>query len=61
MNGKKFGYIEEALKSNFIAPVGPQVDALENEFAELFGFASSVALSSGTTAMHLALKRISVE
>jgi dTDP-4-amino-4,6-dideoxygalactose transaminase len=61
MNGKEFGYIEEAFKSNFIAPVGPQVDAFENEFAEQFGFASAVSLSSGTAAMHLALKRIGVE
>lgn len=61
MNGKEFGYIEEAFKSNFIAPVGPQVDAFENEFAEQFGFASAVSLSSGTAAIHLALKRIGVE
>jgi len=45
----------EAFDSNWIAPLGPQVDALEKEFAALVGANEAVALSSGTAALHLAL------
>jgi sugar O-acyltransferase (sialic acid O-acetyltransferase NeuD family) len=44
-----------ALDSNWIAPLGPQVDAFEAEFAAKLGVAHAVALSSGTAALHLAL------
>lgn len=60
MNGKEIGYVNDAIRSNFIAPIGPQVNAFEEEFAERFGFTSALALSSGTAAMHLALKGIEV-
>jgi pyridoxal phosphate-dependent aminotransferase EpsN len=45
----------EAFDSNWIAPLGPQVDAFEREFAERIGVKHAVALSSGTAALHLAL------
>ena len=45
----------EAFDSNWIAPLGPQVDAFEREFAAKVGAAHAVALSSGTAALHLAL------
>ena len=45
----------EAFDSNWIAPLGPQVDAFEREFAERIGAEHAVALSSGTAALHLAL------
>jgi dTDP-4-amino-4,6-dideoxygalactose transaminase len=45
----------EAFDSNWIAPLGPDVDAFEAEFAERIGIAHAVALSSGTAALHLAL------
>ena len=45
----------EAFDSNWIAPLGPQVDAFEREFAEKIGVKRAVALSSGTAALHLAL------
>lgn len=45
----------DAFDSNWIAPLGPQVDAFEREFAEKLGAAHAVALSSGTAALHLAL------
>lgn len=45
----------EAFDSNWIAPLGPQVDAFEREFAEAVGVANAAALSSGTAALHLAL------
>jgi dTDP-4-amino-4,6-dideoxygalactose transaminase len=48
--------VAEAFASNWIAPLGPQVDAFEHEFADKVGAAHAVALSSGTAALHLALR-----
>ncbi len=45
----------EAIASNWIAPLGPQVDAFEAEIAAVAGVEHAVALSSGTAAIHLAL------
>ncbi len=45
----------EAFDSNWIAPLGPDVDAFEAEFAARVGAGHAVALSSGTAALHLAL------
>ena len=44
-------FVQEAFESNYIAPLGPQVDAFEREFAEYVGIPHAVALSSGTAAM----------
>ena len=51
----------EAFDSNWIAPVGPDVDAFEREVAEKTSVAHAVALSSGTAALHLALLLAGVE
>jgi dTDP-4-amino-4,6-dideoxygalactose transaminase len=48
-------YLLEAFRSGWIAPLGPDVDAFENEMAERVGVEQAVALSSGTAALHLAL------
>ncbi len=48
--------LQEALASNWIAPLGPQVDAFEEEFAQTVGAGHAAALSSGTAALHLALR-----
>lgn len=45
----------EAFDSNWIAPLGPHIDAFECEFAQKVGASHAVALSSGTAALHLAL------
>ncbi|GLW33084.1 aminotransferase class I/II-fold pyridoxal phosphate-dependent enzyme [Actinoplanes regularis] len=45
----------EAFDSNWVAPVGPDLDAFEARCAELVGVRHAVALSSGTAALHLAL------
>jgi dTDP-4-amino-4,6-dideoxygalactose transaminase len=45
----------DAFDSNWIAPLGPHVDAFESEFAARIGVEHAVALSSGTAALHLAL------
>ena len=50
----------EAFDSNWIAPLGPHVDAFEREFADKVGLAHAVALSSGTAALHLALLLLGV-
>ncbi len=50
----------EAFDSNWIAPLGPDVDAFEAEFAERVGIGHAVALSSGTAALHLALLLLGV-
>jgi dTDP-4-amino-4,6-dideoxygalactose transaminase len=49
-----------AFDSNWIAPVGPEVDAFEAEFAAYLGIETAVALSSGTAALHLALVLLGV-
>ena len=51
----------EAFDSNWIAPVGPDIDAFEHELAERVGVAHAVALSSGTAGLHLALLLVGVE
>ena len=48
-------FVEEAFRTNWIAPLGPNVDAFERELADLVGIKCAVALSSGTAAIHLAL------
>ncbi|MFF5288669.1 DegT/DnrJ/EryC1/StrS family aminotransferase [Paractinoplanes globisporus] len=45
----------EAFDSNWVAPVGPDLDAFEAQVAELVGVRHAVALASGTAALHLAL------
>jgi pyridoxal phosphate-dependent aminotransferase EpsN len=46
----------EAFESNWVAPVGPSLDAFEQEFAEMVGSPHAVAVASGTAALHLALR-----
>lgn len=61
MGGYEMGYIKEAFETNWIAPLGPQVDAFEKEVAVYTGAKSALALSSGTAAIHLALRLLGVE
>lgn len=56
MSGQEKELIEEAFHSNWITPLGPHVNAFEKELAEYIGINGAVALSSGTAAIHLALK-----
>jgi dTDP-4-amino-4,6-dideoxygalactose transaminase len=53
-------FLQDAFDSNWIAPLGPHVDAFEAEFAEKIGIEHAVALSSGTAALHLALLMLGV-
>ena len=50
----------DAFDSNWIAPLGPHVDAFEREFCETVGVPYAAALSSGTAALHLALLMLGV-
>jgi dTDP-4-amino-4,6-dideoxygalactose transaminase len=60
MCGAEEEMVREAFNSNWIAPLGPHVDAFEEEFAEALGVAHAAALSSGTAALHLALVMLGV-
>jgi len=60
MGGDEADLVREAFESNWIAPLGPQVDAFEAEFADVIGVPHSAALSSGTAALHLALLMLGV-
>ena len=56
MSGRELLLIQEAFASNYIAPVGPMIDALEREFAERIGVRGATAVASGTAALHLVLR-----
>lgn len=60
LSGEEMRLIAEAFGTNYIAPIGPMVDAFEREFAERIGLPHTLALSSGTAAMHLALRGLGV-
>lgn len=60
MSGLELEFVKEAFESNWIAPLGPQVDAFEKEFAELNGAGHAFAVSSGTAALHLVLRILGV-
>ncbi|MEM8672434.1 MAG: aminotransferase class I/II-fold pyridoxal phosphate-dependent enzyme [Cyanobacteria bacterium P01_G01_bin.67] len=54
-------FVKEAFDTNWVAPVGPNIDAFEAEFSQVVGTPHAAALSSGTAALHLALKLVGVE
>ncbi|HSV84228.1 MAG TPA: DegT/DnrJ/EryC1/StrS family aminotransferase [Ramlibacter sp.] len=54
-------FVEEAFRSNWIAPLGPHVDAFERELAAHVGIGHGAALSSGTAAIHLGLLLLGVQ
>ncbi|WP_226038107.1 DegT/DnrJ/EryC1/StrS family aminotransferase [Aquibacillus saliphilus] len=61
MSGKEIDQVKEAFRTNWIAPLGPNVDAFENEIASYLGANGAVAVSSGTAAIHLALSLLGVQ
>lgn len=60
MSGNEQKYINEAFETNWIAPLGPNVDAFEKELAAYVGSKGAAAVSSGTAAIHLALRLLDV-
>ncbi|MDB6150103.1 MAG: pyridoxal phosphate-dependent aminotransferase [Chthoniobacter sp.] len=61
MSGEELELVKEAFATNWIAPLGPHVDAFETEVAECAGVAHATALSSGTAAIHLALRLLGLK
>lgn len=59
--GNEERYVKEAFSSNWIAPLGPFVNKLENDFKEYMQMPGACALASGTSAIHLALKLAGVK
>ncbi|MFE6995721.1 DegT/DnrJ/EryC1/StrS family aminotransferase [Microbacterium sp. NPDC057659] len=57
---KEEAAVVAAMRSGWIAPLGPDVDAFERELADRVGVAHGVALSSGTAALHLGLLTLGV-
>ncbi len=61
MNGEEINFINEAFDANWIAPFGPNLTGFEGDMSKYLGVNKSLALSSGTAAMHLALMYLGVE
>ena len=61
MSGNEQKYIKDAFDSNWIAPLGPNVDGFERELASFVGVKGGAAVSSGTAAIHLALRLLNVQ
>lgn len=61
MSGLEMPFIREAFDQNWIAPIGPNVDAFEQELAAKLGAKYVAAVSSGTAAIHLALINLGVK
>lgn len=55
MGGHELNYVHKAFEDNFIAPAGPNIEGFEKELGEAVGVPFTVALASGTAAIHLAL------
>ncbi len=60
MGDRELEFVTEAFTTNWIAPVGPHVNAFEEEFCQVIGAGHAAAVSSGTAALHLALKLVGV-
>jgi dTDP-4-amino-4,6-dideoxygalactose transaminase len=61
MGSNEQRYVEEVFASNWIAPIGPMIDRFEAGLVDLTGMENAVALSSGTAALHLALRLSGIE
>ena len=60
MHGEEQQYVQEAFDTNWVAPLGPNVNAFEKEMADYTGCGHAAALSAGTAAIHLALKLLEI-
>ena len=61
MDGNELKCLRQAYESNWIAPLGPQVDMFEVEMAKYIGIKNTLSLNSGTSALHLGLKSLGIE
>ena len=55
MHGEEQDFVQSAFDTNWVAPLGPNVDAFEKEMADYIGGGYAAALSAGTAAIHLAV------
>lgn len=60
MHGEEQEFVKEAFDTNWVAPLGPNVNAFEKELADYVGIPHASALSAGTAAIHLALRILGV-
>jgi dTDP-4-amino-4,6-dideoxygalactose transaminase len=60
MNGTEINFINRAIETNWIAPLGPNVDEFEENLSNYLGGGHVAALSSATAAIHLALRALEV-
>lgn len=61
MSGNEMEYLQEAFNTNWIAPLGPNVDGFEQELCNYVGVSHGLAVTSGTAGIHLALRYLGVE
>ena len=60
MHGEEQEFVKEAFDTNWVAPLGPNVNAFEKEMAQYAGISHASALSAGTAAIHLALRLLGI-
>lgn len=56
MHGDEEKYVTEAIRTNWVSTIGENIDKIEEEIAALIGVKHAVALSSGTSALHLGIR-----
>ena len=61
MHGDEQRFVNEAFETNWIAPLGPNVNHFEQELAGYVNVKYAAALSSGTAAIHLALRILGIQ
>ncbi|MFD1708001.1 aminotransferase class I/II-fold pyridoxal phosphate-dependent enzyme [Siminovitchia sediminis] len=61
LSGSELEFVREAFDTNWVAPVGPHLEAFEREASNFLGVKEAVALNSGTSAIHLALALLGVK
>lgn len=60
MSGMERAFVKEAFDTNWLAPLGPNVDAFEKEIADFVNIKAAAALTTGTAAIHMALRILDV-
>jgi dTDP-4-amino-4,6-dideoxygalactose transaminase len=60
MNGREMAYIQEAFETNWVAPLGANVDGFENDICTYTGAKHAIATTTGTGAIHMALRYLGV-
>ena len=61
MSGKEVELVKDAFNSNWIAPIGPDIEGFEKGMAQYLNMNSACATSSGTAALHLALRILDID